>query len=144
MSQPPPTSGDPAELDPATLEALMVLQGMDRPRMLIALGLRAVAGDVGALGMIAETASHQDRVALDTDLLLRSGRDCWERVSARLRAVDPSLFARLPADPRTGLPEVALRVRAALGDGLDLATAGLLAACVIQHQTLDGDPGATA
>jgi hypothetical protein len=142
MSQPSRRSDDPTELDPATLEALLVLQGMDRPRMLIALGLRSLSADLGTLAMVAEMASHQEQIAFDTDRLLRSGRAWWDRVSARLREVEPLLFTQLPADPRTSLSKVARLLRASLDDDLDLPTAGLLAACVFQHQTLDGDLGA--
>jgi hypothetical protein len=133
---------DPTELDPATLEAVLVLQGMDRPRMLIALGLRALTADLGTLAMVAELSSHQEEITFDTDGLLRSGRAWWDHVSARLREAEPALFTQVPADPRTSLSEVARLVRASLDDDLDLPTAGLLAACVFQHQTLDGDPGA--
>jgi hypothetical protein len=123
-------------LEDATVEALMVLLGTDAQRILIAVGLDAATADIGSLCVLAETAAHDDRMTLDVAALVELGAAGWREALARLRATCPELLAAPVADPRTALPELAVRIAAALPAPVAATTAGLLGACLIQRGQL--------
>lgn len=120
----------------ADAEALMVLMGTDRDRLLAAVGIHAMAGDPGVLCLLAETLAHRDECQLDGAAVRRRGWQWWQRYAALLRERDPTVFTPPSGDPRTCLRVLTARVARALGPGCSPTTAGLLAACLLQQAVL--------
>lgn len=130
----------PAVDDPPTVEAGIVLQGLDAERLLAGLGLAALADDPALVTLAVDRLRHDARGALTTDQLVVLGARRWRTARAALASVSGS--AALTGSPRRAWAQAARVVHAAWekdasNTGLSAACAVYLTACWIRRDEID-------
>jgi len=124
------------ELDPALLEAAIVLLGTDPHRITTAIGLHLRTLDLGDLVLEVERVDHgrPDRTVA-SELHRRAG-EWWLRQQHAMPAVSARAEQAAMSDPRTALPVLAAEIQRHAGSRLGEPTAVLLAVCFIARHGL--------
>lgn len=130
----------PAIDAPPTVEAGIVLQGLDAERLLAGLGLAALAEDPALVTLAVDRLRHDARGTLTADHLLALGARRWRKAHDALTAVSGS--APPAGSPRRAWAQAARAVqsaweRDASDTGLSAACAAYLTACWIRREQLD-------
>ena len=126
--------------DPPTVEAGVVLLGLDAERLLAGLGLASLADDPALVTLAVDRIRHDPRGALTTGQLVALGARRWRKGRDGFAAVGAP--GQLVGSPRRAWVQAArviqaAREREAPGLGLSPGCAAYLTACWIRRDEID-------
>lgn len=125
---------------PPSVEAGVVLLGLDAERLLAGLGLAALADDPALVALAVDRIRHDARGALTTGQLVALGARRWRKARDQLAALGAP--GRPAGSPRWAWAQAArvvqaAREREAPGPALSAACAAYLTACWIRRDEID-------